>query len=200
MLEQKLMEILIGAGAVAGATAFGFYRAHRTAREEGERSRAQIAPIAMEVSGPEGEPGLREILNSIAEDAREAKESAANTAKHSAAFHTDIKEMEERLSERIEASDANQAREIGLLTGRVDALDSRVTALEGIGQAVTDLRARIETTKSLRRTDLELSDAATGVGATTTEGGPASARADRPENPPPPPQHGTLSESTDGEQ
>lgn len=194
------MEMLVGFGLTAGATAFGFWRAHRTAREEGKEIRSQVEPIVQEVSGPPGKPGMREMLHGvmqdlkvIGEDAREAKESATNSARHSAAFHTDMQSMEGRLSDRIEESDAKQAKEIGMLTGRVDGLDNRVLALEGLGREVFDLRGRIETVGGMRKKDLELSDAATGAGETPPEGGPGSARATRPDSPPPTAQPKTLS-------
>lgn len=191
------MEALMGFGLTAGGALFGAWRASRTFREEG---RAQVEPILQEVSGPPGEPGMRAMLKEaaarlsvIGEDAREAKESANNSARHAAAFHADIQSMEGRLSERIEESDAKQAKEIGRLTGRVDGLDSRIAALEGLGKEVFDLRGRIETVGGMRKKDLELSGAATGAAETPTEGGPGSARATRPDSPPPPAQPKTLS-------
>jgi hypothetical protein len=178
MLEQKLMEALIGFGLIAGAALFGFYRAHQTARQEGKAARDQTEPIVQEVVGPPGEPGVREMLRAIGDDARDAKDAAVQAA----------------------AGGARMEVEVGALSVRVESIEHRVTALEGTAREVTDLRARVETVGALRASDRKKSDAATGVGATTTEGGPASARADRPENPPPPPQHGTLSEPGDGEQ
>ncbi|HKQ02667.1 MAG TPA: hypothetical protein VJ735_20280 [Actinomycetes bacterium] len=192
-MEQRLMELLIGFGLVGGSSIYGLWSARRAAREAraaSERHVQQIEPIVQEVTGPDGEPGVREMLKAIGQDAREAKVSADRSADQGLLLHRDLQSLEGRLSSRMDESDRRLTREVGVLTGRVESVEKRIDGVEAVRREVRDIKATVRTVGAMRSSDMKAAeDGTVDAGGAATEAGPTtSAGADRRDSPQPPPR------------